>query len=227
MSIQTLSPPTYSVTCSCCQPGLALKCLLVVVLREPPSRDQTVQGTRLLARRGASDFVLLEVVEPIPPGYEAYLNGFDAAAGNMFDEPYTISHPSGDVKKVRSTSASFICSCQLVHCLLVQLLPLLLLPILPNTRAESGAWSVQVGIFGGNAVPEGYFAPGDTHWFVAAWDEGMTEGGSSGSPVFDDSQRIRGQLHGGYASCSFPCAHQPPLPGLSGRSFVCFATFRL
>ena len=82
---------------------------------------------------------------------------------------------------------------------------------------------LQVGIFGGNAVPEGYFAPGDTHWFVAAWDEGMTEGGSSGSPVFDDSQRIRGQLHGGYASCSFPCAHQPPLPGLSGRSFFCVA----
>ena len=82
---------------------------------------------------------------------------------------------------------------------------------------------MQVGIFGGNAVPEGYFAPGDTHWFVAAWDEGMTEGGSSGSPVFDDSQRIRGQLHGGYASCSFPCAHQPPLPGLSGRSFFCVA----
>ena len=99
-------------------------------------------------------------------------------------------------------------------------LPLLLLPILPAARAESAVGSVQVGIFGGNAVPEGYFAPGDTHWFVAAWDEGMTEGGSSGSPVFDDSQRIRGQLHGGYASCSFPCAHQPPLPGLSGRSFL-------
>ena len=28
---------------------------------EVPSRDQTVQGTRLLSRRGASDFVLLEV----------------------------------------------------------------------------------------------------------------------------------------------------------------------
>ena len=90
--------------------GLTLKCLWVV-LREPPSRDQTVQGTRLLARRGASDFVLLEVVEPIPPGYEAYLNGFDAAAGNMFDEPYTISHPSGDVKKVRSISGSSALSC--------------------------------------------------------------------------------------------------------------------
>ena len=39
---------------------------------------------------------------------------------------YSISHPSGDVKKM--------------------------------------------GIFGGIAVPEGYFTAGDSHWFVAAWD---------------------------------------------------------
>ena len=32
----------------------------------------------------------------------------------------------------------------------------------------------------------------------------MTEGGSSGSPVFDEDKRIRGQLHGGFASCSYP-----------------------
>ena len=127
---------------------------------EIPARDQTVSGTRLLARRGASDFVLLEVAEVIPAEYNAYMNGFDAAVGDMFDEPLTISHPSGDMKKI--------------------------------------------GIFGGNAIPSGYFNAGDTHWFVGAWDEGMTEGGSSGSPVFDDKRHIRGQLHGGFASCAFP-----------------------
>jgi len=31
----------------------------------------------------------------------------------------------------------------------------------------------------------------------------LTEGGSSGSPIFDDAHRIRGQLHGGEASCSY------------------------
>jgi hypothetical protein len=66
---------------------------------EPP-RDQTVQGTRLLSRRGVSDFVLLEVLEVIPAAYNTYLNGFDASEGNTFQVPFAISHPSGDMKKI-------------------------------------------------------------------------------------------------------------------------------
>lgn len=42
---------------------------------------------------------------------------------------------------------------------------------------------------------------GNNHWRVI-WDAGTTEGGSSGSPLFDPNHRIMGQLHGGYASCS-------------------------
>lgn len=38
------------------------------------------------------------------------------------------------------------------------------------------------------------------HWQVA-WDDGVTEGGSSGSPLFDQSHRIIGQLHGGPSVC--------------------------
>jgi len=42
-----------------------------------------------------------------------------------------------------------------------------------------------------------------THWRVADWDDGTTEGGSSGSPLFtQDTRRIIGQLHGGGAACS-------------------------
>jgi hypothetical protein len=49
----------------------------------------------------------------------------------------------------------------------------------------------------------GTTVPGDgTHWRITAWDDGTTEGGSSGSPLFDTNHRITGQLHGGYASCS-------------------------
>jgi lysyl endopeptidase len=46
--------------------------------------------------------------------------------------------------------------------------------------------------------------PGDgSHWRVTQWSDGTTtEGGSSGSPLFDPNGRIIGQLHGGYASCS-------------------------
>ncbi|MCK5125726.1 MAG: trypsin-like peptidase domain-containing protein [candidate division Zixibacteria bacterium] len=41
-----------------------------------------------------------------------------------------------------------------------------------------------------------------SHWRITAWDDGTTEGGSSGSPLFDPQSRIVGQLHGGYASCT-------------------------
>ncbi len=45
--------------------------------------------------------------------------------------------------------------------------------------------------------------PGNgTHIRVIDWDLGTTEGGSSGSPLFDPNHRVIGQLHGGYASCS-------------------------
>jgi lysyl endopeptidase len=42
---------------------------------------------------------------------------------------------------------------------------------------------------------------GDTHWRIAGWDVGTTEGGSSGCPLFNASHRIVGQLHGGTADC--------------------------
>ncbi|MGD8791990.1 MAG: trypsin-like peptidase domain-containing protein [Anaerolineae bacterium] len=48
----------------------------------------------------------------------------------------------------------------------------------------------------------GTAVPGDgTHVRVADWDLGTTEPGSSGSPLFNQDQRIIGQLHGGYAAC--------------------------
>lgn len=40
-----------------------------------------------------------------------------------------------------------------------------------------------------------------THIVVQDWDIGTTEGGSSGSPLFDQDKRIIGQLHGGGAAC--------------------------
>jgi lysyl endopeptidase len=43
---------------------------------------------------------------------------------------------------------------------------------------------------------------GASTWQVADWDQGTTEPGSSGSPLFDPNQRIIGQLYGGSAACS-------------------------
>lgn len=48
-----------------------------------------------------------------------------------------------------------------------------------------------VGSFGGSP---------QNHW-QAFWSDGVTEGGSSGSPLFDQYRRIVGQLHGGGSYC--------------------------
>jgi hypothetical protein len=41
----------------------------------------------------------------------------------------------------------------------------------------------------------------NSHWRVPSWDQGVTEGGSSGSPLFNQNHRTIGQLHGGTSSC--------------------------
>lgn len=43
--------------------------------------------------------------------------------------------------------------------------------------------------------------PANSHWGVTNWDSGVTEGGSSGSPLYDQNHRIIGQLHGGASAC--------------------------
>ncbi|HYE87786.1 MAG TPA: proprotein convertase P-domain-containing protein [Vicinamibacterales bacterium] len=42
---------------------------------------------------------------------------------------------------------------------------------------------------------------GTTHWRVMDWDEGTTEGGSSGSGLWNQNKLLVGQLHGGSAAC--------------------------
>jgi hypothetical protein len=39
-------------------------------------------------------------------------------------------------------------------------------------------------------------------WWIDEWEEGVTEPGSSGSPLFDQNHRIVGQLYGGAAACA-------------------------
>ncbi len=54
-----------------------------------------------------------------------------------------------------------------------------------------------VGNWGSGSTP----VPTGNHLIVADWDIGTTEGGSSGSPLFNSRKQVIGQLHGGAASC--------------------------
>lgn len=55
-----------------------------------------------------------------------------------------------------------------------------------------------VGNWGSGSTP----VPTGNHLIVADWDIGTTEGGSSGSPLFNSRKQVIGQLHGGAASCN-------------------------
>ena len=45
-------------------------------------------------------------------------------------------------------------------------------------------------------------ASGASVWWIDQWEDGVTEPGSSGSPLFDQNHRIIGQLYGGAAACA-------------------------
>ena len=53
-----------------------------------------------------------------------------------------------------------------------------------------------------NNAPYTSTAGGAQVWWISAWEDGVTEPGSSGSPLFDQNHRIIGQLYGGAAACS-------------------------
>jgi subtilisin-like proprotein convertase family protein len=61
----------------------------------------------------------------------------------------------------------------------------------PDRPTHSSSW-------GCSAFP----GPGDGSHISAYWSLGVTEPGSSGSPLFDNNHRVIGQLHGGPSSCS-------------------------
>lgn len=50
-----------------------------------------------------------------------------------------------------------------------------------------------------DSAPPG--VPGQRHWRVVDWDAGTTEGGSSGSGLLDQNNRVIGVLSGGAAAC--------------------------
>jgi V8-like Glu-specific endopeptidase len=76
-------------------------------------------------------------------------------------------------------------------------------PSTSSTAIHHPSGDIKKISFDYNAVTSANYlsTSGTTHWRVGNWEDGTTEGGSSGSPLFDQNHRVVGQLHGGYASC--------------------------
>jgi subtilisin-like proprotein convertase family protein len=117
-------------------------------------------GAIFRASRSQSDFVLVELDDPVSPTANAYFAGWDAR-GVAISSAIGIHHPRTDEKRI-----SF----------------------------ENDA--TQFTTYGSSTPTTNY-----THVRVVDWDTGTTEGGSSGSPLFDQNERVVGQLHGGGAAC--------------------------
>ena len=62
--------------------------------------------------------------------------------------------------------------------------------------------------------------PGDNSHISAYWSLGVTEPGSSGSPLFDNNHRVIGQLHGGPSSCSATGENRSDCYGRISRSWT-------
>ena len=68
----------------------------------------------------------------------------------------------------------------------------------PNTEEKRISFDFDDAVISdlqGNDTPNGFFVKAND------WDIGTTEGGSSGSPLFDKNKRVVGQEFGGFAAC--------------------------
>lgn len=98
-----------------------------------------------------------------------------------------------------------------------------------NTASPSGvgihhpAGDVKkISTYSSSLISTGWSAP-NTHWQVTwvatATNHGVTEGGSSGSPIFNSAKLICGQLSGGSSFCTSPTA-----PDLYGKTSFCWTS---
>ena len=128
--------------------------------------QDSILGATARARRGGSDFMLLELSSTPPSHYNVYYAGWSRSSSPPLNS-FSIHHPAGDVKKISFDQAP---------------------PVLNFYEA---------------GLSRRFF--NNTHWEVV-FDDGVTESGSSGGPLFDDNGRIRGQLHGGFSQCGEPAS---------------------
>ncbi|NNC70661.1 MAG: T9SS type A sorting domain-containing protein [Flavobacteriaceae bacterium] len=123
----------------------------------------TMNGSVLRARSEASDYMLVELNNDIPAGWDVVYAGWDKTDSFPSFE-VGIHHPSGDIMKVSRDDTG---------------------------AAKATSSGTSLWLIGGTS-----FGTGN------GWEIGVTEGGSSGSPLFNQNGHIIGELFAGLAACS-------------------------
>ena len=129
--------------------------------------NQSISGASLITSHQTSDFALLELSDTPQTYYDVLYAGWDYSVHTSWISA-CIHHPGGDTKSIS----------------------LFVDPLDPS-------WSYYD--FSYLPIIDGITYPAVNHdvWRVPHWDIGTTEGGSSGSALFDYDKRIIGQLWGG------------------------------
>lgn len=152
--------------------------------------DQAISGATLRATFADSDFTLLELNGEVPQAFGQFWAGWDRT-------PYAAPGGPGN----GDTACSPASLCAAIHH-----------PSVADKRITFAEANTVSSGYAGNVVPP---VPGNrTHTWVH-WDPTpvfppnptltippqVTEGGSSGSPLYNAQRRFIGQLHGGPSSC--------------------------
>ena len=132
------------------------------------STSHCISGATLRATRAATDFSLLELSLKPPAAYNPHYAGWDRS-NTATQGGVGIHHPSGDVKKISTHNITPVTS----TCM--------------NFNHDGGCGTA--------------FYPNNNFWRVHPWSattngQSVTEGGSSGSPLFNNDRRVIGQLFG-------------------------------
>ncbi|TDR44848.1 hypothetical protein DFR29_10529 [Tahibacter aquaticus] len=152
--------------------------------------NQSISGSTLRATFAGSDFTLLELNGQVPQAFGQYWAGWDRT-------PYVA--PGGVGNGDFACSADSLCAA--IHH-----------PSVADKRITFAEVNTVSSGYAGNQIPP---VPGDLTHIWVHWDATpvfppnpgltippqVTEGGSSGSPLYSAQRRFIGQLHGGPSSC--------------------------
>lgn len=155
---------------------------------------------RIVKEHWWGDFILLEILTPVPPHYNVYFTGWNPsplyAEGIIIGNPppcyasnpfSCVHHPSSDVKKISGTNVvTEITGPGVLVC-----------DVVTTVVDVLFGW-----IWGNESSTQVICNYLDVPWYtVPLWCEGGAEGGSSGSGLVNVNNRYIGSLSGGWFDC--------------------------